>query len=548
MNAGKLEGMDELPLANQRAAGFHLHRREEVVAQGAVAADRIAERVDVAAVVAAEAARRVEVANVVWVGAPVHPHRGEAGVGVDLLNPLDRRLDLVLARRFQPRVGGAVKVGEAGGDGRTRRGSVGIVRPQGGHRLALHKGQRGVDPAAPQVEVESGRRRRKSVGRAVVAVHAVEAPPRAPGRRLAGRLAIGAVDPHLAVGPRPLHPRDRLQRGIGGHVLHGSGEEHVHVDPLHPAGHLVAATGLHQHLHRAPAVRLVLREVEPLAQLRAVELARPVALLARLRGRPQMLDRRRDRPRIGTGHHRHHLPHAGDLRLDEPARPLADVALGAAHPGMGGERVGGRLRLHHLVARLGAEGDRVGEPVAVVAGHRHPHPQQGDKATEIGGAAALARVVQVEARKAVEARGRIEQPDPPPPCRPPHRRHQQAKDDQPRDDQVANEVEIRIRGRRDQAEQAKGEKEQQPNQDDRQPRRRNHAAPPRRRPAHGLAPPSPASLPAIAVVAHPRLRPSATSLPNLGARGEMGAADTPPNDHHPAIGAGHRGLGSELQS
>ena len=127
----------------------------------------------------------------------------------------------------------------------------------------------------------------------------------------------------------------------------------VPVDALAAAG-LAAAHLHHQHgLHLG--VGLVLLEVgvdlEPVAH----ELVRPVALLAGLARRAQVVDGHGDRPRVEVERHRDELPGAGELGLHEPVRARADVALHALHPRVRRALVGRVLGLHHRVAGGAAE-------------------------------------------------------------------------------------------------------------------------------------------------------------------------------------------------
>ena len=87
------------------------------------------------------------------------------------------------------------------------------------------------------------------------------------------------------------------------------------------------------------------------ADLVAVELLRPVALLAGVARRPQVLHRRRNRPRVGVERHRQHLPRAGELRLREPRRARTDVALHARDARVRAVLVRGELGLHHACGR-----------------------------------------------------------------------------------------------------------------------------------------------------------------------------------------------------
>ena len=98
------------------------------------------------------------------------------------------------------------------------------------------------------------------------------------------------------------------------------------------------------------------------------EALRPVALLARLAGRAEVVDGRRDRLGVGLEGDREDLARAGELGFHEPGGAFADVALDAADAGVRRAAVGRELRGHHGVAGLAAELDGVHHLQPLVGG------------------------------------------------------------------------------------------------------------------------------------------------------------------------------------
>ncbi len=108
------------------------------------------------------------------------------------------------------------------------------------------------------------------------------------------RPAIGSVDHFRAGLVNQPDPRNLLQLVICRDVLDLIGQRHVHVDALHPTRGLIAAAGLEEHVDLVARVGFVRCKMDDLDQLSAEELLRPMALLARLACRAQVLDRRRN--------------------------------------------------------------------------------------------------------------------------------------------------------------------------------------------------------------------------------------------------------------
>ncbi len=127
-------------------------------------------------------------------------------------------------------------------------------------------------------------------------------------------------------------------------------------------------------------------------ELSSPEAARPVALLAGLRGRAEVRDRGLDGARVGVGYGLENLARAGQLRLDIPACAGADVALHATDPCVRRVIVGDGLRVHHGVAELAAEGRGIGELIGAIAADGAEHDEDHHEADEEDEAAAVYRV------------------------------------------------------------------------------------------------------------------------------------------------------------
>ena len=125
----------------------------------------------------------------------------------------------------------------------------------------------------------------------------------------------------------------------------------------------------------------------------------PVAGFAGFPGRAQVVDRRRNRPGVSVEGYGKDLSHAGQLAAHEPGRAGTDVAFDALDARMRRLLVGGVLGLHHGVAGLAAEGDRIhviDGAVAELAGH--DDIDRGGEDDEIGQLAEL-RIAPAERRK-----------------------------------------------------------------------------------------------------------------------------------------------------
>src|ERR1017187_9110697 len=85
---------------------------------------------------------------------------------------------------------------------------------------------------------------------------------------------------------------------------------------------------------------------------------RPVALLARVLCRPEILDRRLDWPFVVIEGERNQLLRTIDLRLHEPLRTRADMALDAFDARVRPFAVGYELRVHRRVTNLTAKRHR----------------------------------------------------------------------------------------------------------------------------------------------------------------------------------------------
>ncbi len=121
----------------------------------------------------------------------------------------------------------------------------------------------------------------------------------------------------------------------------------------------VAASDPHQEHGFGQGVRLVVGVAADHAHPVLAELLGPVARLAGLTSRAQVVNRRGDRPRIGLERNRKHLPHARKLALHEPRSAGADVTGHAFHARVGRSLVRREFGLHHGVTGLPAKSDAV---------------------------------------------------------------------------------------------------------------------------------------------------------------------------------------------
>ncbi len=244
--------------------------------------------------------------------------------------------------------------------------------------------------ALVQRHVHGGHGGAELVGRPVVAVHAVHGPHLEFRPLLVRQRDAGVVElAHAPVRPRDAHPGDVLAPLVGRDVLDRGRDQHVVVDAraLHEARLLAA--DLQQHAQAMRRVLLVSEVVGADHLLVADELLRPVALLAGLARGAQIVDRRRNGPRVAVHRDGPDLPQAVDLGLDEPVGALADVALDAGHAGVGGDLVGGPLRMHDAVAELAAEARGLRRLVGPVAAeseqqeHERARDQHAERGVEV---------------------------------------------------------------------------------------------------------------------------------------------------------------------
>ena len=133
----------------------------------------------------------------------------------------------------------------------------------------------------------------------------------------------------------------------------------------------VRPADLQQQDVRRRGVLFVVRVLGPDEKLVAGEFLGPVAVLARVARRPEVLHRRGNGRVVGLEGDGIELAQAVDLGLDEPRRAGPDVALHAGHPGVGRVEVRRVLGLHHRVARLPAELSGVHVLDGLVGGRPH---------------------------------------------------------------------------------------------------------------------------------------------------------------------------------
>ena len=147
-------------------------------------------------------------------------------------------------------------------------------------------------------------------------------------------LAFEGAD--LAVGRRELHPGHLLPSVVGRHISNPVvGVDVPPVDAAVGPEIEAAAAGLEQHRGVGWRVFFVGAVAGEDAELVAVVLGRPVAVLAGLACRTQLVDRGRDRTLVQVESRRNHLPGAVELGVHERAESLAHVAVDAGDPGMG---------------------------------------------------------------------------------------------------------------------------------------------------------------------------------------------------------------------
>ena len=202
---------------------------------------------------------------------------------------------------------------------------------------------------------------------------------------------------HLSLQVADFDVRDHLLLPVGRRVGNPVLDHHVPVD-ARPSRFRAAAPRLHPEADLLGGVPLVVPEVGVLQEPGPEELGGPMALLARLPRRAQVLDRGRDGPGIRIDHDRDHLAQPGDLRLDEPLGAFPDVAVHAAHPRVGRGEVGGILRLHHGVAECAAELDGLAVEEGVVRDEGHEDRDEESSQGEVTEPLPLDGVVQVEVR------------------------------------------------------------------------------------------------------------------------------------------------------
>src|SRR5438477_6479453 len=102
-------------------------------------------------------------------------------------------------------------------------------------------------------------------------------------------------------------------------------------------------------------------------ELGAEKLLGPMALLARIAGRPEILDRSRDRLGVFVGEHGIELMRSRDFGAHIPGRTAADMTLHAAHASMWRTPVRGVFRAHDLVTHRPTKGVGLGEVIRLIA-------------------------------------------------------------------------------------------------------------------------------------------------------------------------------------
>src|SRR5205085_5650630 len=133
------------------------------------------------------------------------------------------------------------------------------------------------------------------------------------------------------------------------------------------AGNRRAAANLDEQARLMQRVLLVVAVMVERLHLCAPELLGPVTVLARLLRGAQIVDGAGDRARILLEGDRIELIRARQLRAHEPTRAGADTTFDASDARVRAGLVSDELRLHHRVAGLPAEVDRLAVLVSAVA-------------------------------------------------------------------------------------------------------------------------------------------------------------------------------------
>src|SRR5205807_3366689 len=196
----------------------------------------------------------------------------------------------------------------------------------------------------------------------VVAINTVHATLRH-ARHLFGRELIAfrrAIFGDVALPVFDANPRDHLALLVYRDVSDLVGDVHVPVYACGDAGRgRRAATDIEEHARLSETVLFVVAVVAESFQLCAPKLVGLVALRARLIRRAQVMHRRFDRAWVSVEGDRIELICARQFRAHVPLCAAADVTFDATHARVWTRLIGDKLRLHHRVASLPAEGDRL---------------------------------------------------------------------------------------------------------------------------------------------------------------------------------------------
>ena len=241
-----------------------------------------------------------------------------------------------------------------------------------------------------------------------------------------------------------LHPWDHLPLVVGRNIRNLIPDIHVPVNAGRQTGGRIAATRLHQHADLPRRVFLVGAEMREHPQLIAMELVRPVTLLTSLRRRAQIGYRRWNRSRIFMERHRIHLVCARQLGLHIPAGARAHVTVDTGYACMRRLQVRCIFRLHHRVAQLTAELNRVREFVGAIAARSTERDENNNERRNRCQRAPLLRIVQIDARKTRDRRGGT-RTTPAPLNQHSQRDQQQAEPHDPRHDHVAKDADVWVR-------------------------------------------------------------------------------------------------------
>ena len=395
-HVAEIDGMLEAELLGDglRHAAFFL--TENGVTGVAFLGDDFALGADMLSIVTAEASVEVEVPDVVGMSLPVQLHFRKRGPAEDVLQFVDGVANLQGFGSGKLGILVGVEVVNVLGDS-LHRGVSGVVfRGQGGDGLLLDEGEASVDTARQQGLIHGQVRRDVDVGRPIVAVHTIHAAGLRPGNLVLTQGGIFCeILRNSSLHVFDVNVGDDLMFFVGGNVGDFVAYVHVPVNAFWGAGGGVAASGLDQEADLAQRIVFIAGIVGKHFELGTIEFFRPVALLAGLLRRAQIVDGSGDGARISFEGSGKNLPCSGQLGFHVPRGAGADVALHAGNAGVRRELIGSVFRSHHGVTELTAELDGVSELIGFVTADGAHHDKDTEKAQKKCSRAALAGIIQI---------------------------------------------------------------------------------------------------------------------------------------------------------